>query len=161
MMPLIPTRATSTRSKRYSPCTPTLPVYPSTLFYVACQLTYQTLESYDADSYATVDYLLSLPTCTGLIGSTGMCLGGHLAVRASVSPPSQTNIYAPISTSTTTIPSSLSQTTNLAARPPNHRLRLLLRNRHPLPHPRPLPRPKHLIHPSSQLHPHPRPLPQT
>lgn len=45
----------------------------------------QTLESYDADSYATVDYLLSLPTCTGRIGATGMCLGGHLAVRAAVS----------------------------------------------------------------------------
>jgi carboxymethylenebutenolidase len=44
----------------------------------------KTLASYDADSYATVDYLLSLPTCTGLIGSTGMCLGGHLATRASV-----------------------------------------------------------------------------
>ncbi|KID91451.1 dienelactone hydrolase family protein [Metarhizium guizhouense ARSEF 977] len=43
-----------------------------------------TLESYDADSHATVDYLLSLPTCTGLIGSTGMCLGGHLAVRAAL-----------------------------------------------------------------------------
>ena len=42
----------------------------------------KTLESYDADSFATVDHLLSLPTCTGLIGSTGMCLGGHLAVRA-------------------------------------------------------------------------------
>jgi carboxymethylenebutenolidase len=46
----------------------------------------KTLESYDADSYATVDYLLSLPTCTGLIGSTGMCLGGHLAFRASLDP---------------------------------------------------------------------------
>ncbi|KAF5137617.1 putative carboxymethylenebutenolidase [Metarhizium anisopliae] len=46
----------------------------------------QTLESYDADSHATVDYLLSLPTCTGLIGSTGMCLGGHLAVRAALDP---------------------------------------------------------------------------
>ncbi|KFG80715.1 dienelactone hydrolase family protein [Metarhizium anisopliae] len=45
-----------------------------------------TLESYDADSHATVDYLLSLPTCTGLIGSTGMCLGGHLAVRAALDP---------------------------------------------------------------------------
>lgn len=45
----------------------------------------QTLESYDADSYKTVDYLLSLPTCTGLIGATGMCLGGHLALRAAVS----------------------------------------------------------------------------
>ncbi|KGQ07011.1 Putative carboxymethylenebutenolidase [Beauveria bassiana D1-5] len=46
----------------------------------------QTLESYDADSYATVDHLLSLPTCTGLIGATGMCLGGHLAVRAALDP---------------------------------------------------------------------------
>lgn len=44
----------------------------------------KTLESYDADSYKTVDYLLSLPTCTGLIGATGMCLGGHLALRASL-----------------------------------------------------------------------------
>ncbi len=42
----------------------------------------QTLESYDADSYKTVDYLLSLPTCTGRIGTTGMCLGGHLALQS-------------------------------------------------------------------------------
>lgn len=49
----------------------------------------KTLESYDEDSSKTIDYLLSLPTCTGRIGSTGMCLGGHLALRASVSlPPS-------------------------------------------------------------------------
>ncbi|KAK2612563.1 hypothetical protein QQS21_001501 [Conoideocrella luteorostrata] len=46
----------------------------------------KTLDSYDADSYATVDYLLTLPTCTGRIGSTGMCLGGHLAVRAALDP---------------------------------------------------------------------------
>ncbi|KAJ4286364.1 hypothetical protein N0V88_008031 [Collariella sp. IMI 366227] len=44
---------------------------------------WKTLESYDEDSYKTVDYLLSLPTCTGRIGATGMCLGGHLALRAS------------------------------------------------------------------------------
>lgn len=44
----------------------------------------KTLQSYDQDSYRTVDYLLSLPTCTGLIGATGMCLGGHLALRAAV-----------------------------------------------------------------------------
>lgn len=48
----------------------------------------QTLESYDQDSYKTVDYLLSTPTCTGRIGATGMCLGGHLALRAAVSLPS-------------------------------------------------------------------------
>lgn len=46
----------------------------------------KTLESYDQDSYRTVDYLLSLPTCTGLIGATGMCLGGHLALRAALDP---------------------------------------------------------------------------
>ncbi|GJC85743.1 putative carboxymethylenebutenolidase [Colletotrichum liriopes] len=46
----------------------------------------KTLESYDEDSRRTVDHLLSLPTCTGKIGSTGMCLGGHLAVRASPHP---------------------------------------------------------------------------
>jgi carboxymethylenebutenolidase len=44
----------------------------------------KTLESYDEDSNRSVDYLLSLPTCTGRIGATGMCLGGHLALRASV-----------------------------------------------------------------------------
>lgn len=44
----------------------------------------KTLDSYDEDSRSTVDYLLSLPTCTGRIGATGMCLGGHLALRAAV-----------------------------------------------------------------------------
>lgn len=44
----------------------------------------QTLESYDADSRAAVTHLLSLPTCTGRVGTTGMCLGGHLAVRAAL-----------------------------------------------------------------------------
>ncbi|KAK3944470.1 putative Carboxymethylenebutenolidase [Diplogelasinospora grovesii] len=46
----------------------------------------KTLESYDEDGFKTVDYLLSLPTCTGRIGTTGMCLGGHLALRASLDP---------------------------------------------------------------------------
>lgn len=46
----------------------------------------KTLQSYDVDSSKTVDYLLSLPTCTGLIGTSGMCLGGHLALRASLDP---------------------------------------------------------------------------
>ncbi|RDA87936.1 hypothetical protein CP532_1682 [Ophiocordyceps camponoti-leonardi (nom. inval.)] len=44
----------------------------------------KTLASYDADAKATIDHLLSLPNCTGLIGATGMCLGGHLAVRAAL-----------------------------------------------------------------------------
>ncbi|OTB03568.1 hypothetical protein M426DRAFT_321727 [Hypoxylon sp. CI-4A] len=46
----------------------------------------KTLQSYDVDSRAAVDYLLSLPTCSGRIGSTGMCLGGHLSLRASLDP---------------------------------------------------------------------------
>ncbi|KAB5583647.1 Alpha/Beta hydrolase protein [Coniochaeta sp. 2T2.1] len=46
----------------------------------------KTLDSYDEDSTKTVDYLLTLPTCTGRIGATGMCLGGHLAIRAALDP---------------------------------------------------------------------------
>ncbi|KFY59319.1 hypothetical protein V497_04387 [Pseudogymnoascus sp. VKM F-4516 (FW-969)] len=46
----------------------------------------KTLASYDADSAATIDALLALPTCTGRIGATGMCLGGHLAVRCALDP---------------------------------------------------------------------------
>ncbi|ANB14088.1 carboxymethylenebutenolidase [Sugiyamaella lignohabitans] len=40
------------------------------------------LESYDEDNKLTIDYLLGLKTCTGKIGATGMCLGGHVAFRA-------------------------------------------------------------------------------
>ncbi|KAI1362529.1 dienelactone hydrolase [Xylaria arbuscula] len=46
----------------------------------------KTLHSYDEDSSKAVDYLLSLPTCTGRIGTTGMCLGGHLTLRATLDP---------------------------------------------------------------------------
>ncbi|KAI0479030.1 dienelactone hydrolase [Xylariaceae sp. FL0804] len=46
----------------------------------------KTLPSYDEDSRRAVDHLLSLPTCSGRVGSTGMCLGGHLALRASLDP---------------------------------------------------------------------------
>lgn len=31
-----------------------------------------------------MDYLLSLPTCNGQVGATGMCLGGHLAYRCAL-----------------------------------------------------------------------------
>lgn len=39
------------------------------------------MESYDEDATLATDYLVSLPTCTGRVGATGMCLGGHLAFR--------------------------------------------------------------------------------
>lgn len=42
------------------------------------------VSAYDEDATLTVDHLLSLPTCTGRIGATGMCLGGHLAYRAAL-----------------------------------------------------------------------------
>lgn len=44
------------------------------------------LELYDEDNKLTVEYLLSLVTCNGKIGATGMCLGGHLAFRAALDP---------------------------------------------------------------------------
>lgn len=44
------------------------------------------LESYDEDCKLSIDYLQSLPTCTGRIGATGMCLGGHIALRAAFDP---------------------------------------------------------------------------
>lgn len=46
----------------------------------------KTLSSYDADTHATILALLALPTCTGRLGATGMCLGGHLALRAALDP---------------------------------------------------------------------------
>ncbi|PKS06787.1 hypothetical protein jhhlp_006861 [Lomentospora prolificans] len=44
----------------------------------------KTLASYDEDVVKSVDYLLTHPNCNGRIGATGMCLGGHLAVRAAL-----------------------------------------------------------------------------
>ncbi|ODQ82356.1 hypothetical protein BABINDRAFT_5339 [Babjeviella inositovora NRRL Y-12698] len=44
------------------------------------------LESYDEDARLAIDYLKTLDTCTGKIGTTGMCLGGHLAYRTAFLP---------------------------------------------------------------------------
>lgn len=44
------------------------------------------LKSYDEDNALAIEYLKSLSTCTGRIGATGMCLGGHLAFRAAIDP---------------------------------------------------------------------------
>lgn len=40
------------------------------------------LDSYDADSRAVIDHLLTRPDCTGKIGAMGICIGGHIAFRA-------------------------------------------------------------------------------
>lgn len=45
---------------------------------------HQKLAAYDEDASLSVDYLLSLPTCNGQVGATGMCLGGHLAYRCAL-----------------------------------------------------------------------------
>jgi carboxymethylenebutenolidase len=42
------------------------------------------LASYDADARAALDYLKSLPHCTGKLGVIGICIGGHLSFRASM-----------------------------------------------------------------------------
>ncbi len=42
------------------------------------------LASYDADAIAAIDYLLQLPHCNGRVATLGICLGGHLAIRAAM-----------------------------------------------------------------------------
>ena len=44
------------------------------------------LASYDADSRAVIDHLLTRPDCTGHIGAMGICIGGHIAFRAAFHP---------------------------------------------------------------------------
>lgn len=42
------------------------------------------VSAYDEDATLAIDTLLALPTCNGRIGTTGMCLGGHLAFRCAL-----------------------------------------------------------------------------
>jgi dienelactone hydrolase len=42
------------------------------------------VSAYDEDATLSIDHLLSMPTCNGRIGATGMCLGGHLAFRCAM-----------------------------------------------------------------------------
>ncbi len=44
------------------------------------------LQSYDEDTDVTVKFLRGHESCSGRIGSYGVCLGGHLAVRAGFHP---------------------------------------------------------------------------
>lgn len=42
--------------------------------------------AYDSDARAALDHLKTLPYCTGVFGTMGICLGGHLAFRAAMQP---------------------------------------------------------------------------
>ena len=44
------------------------------------------VSAYDADARAVLQYLRSHPSCTGKLGSIGICIGGHLSFRASMNP---------------------------------------------------------------------------
>ncbi|KAL7413926.1 putative carboxymethylenebutenolidase [Mrakia frigida] len=44
------------------------------------------LEAYDEDCTLSIDLLVGLKSCTGRVAATGMCLGGHLALRAAFDP---------------------------------------------------------------------------
>jgi carboxymethylenebutenolidase len=44
------------------------------------------VSAYDADARAALDYLRASPHCTGRLGAMGVCIGGHLAFRAAMSP---------------------------------------------------------------------------
>jgi len=44
------------------------------------------LSSYDSDARAAIDYLKSLPDCTGRLGCIGFCIGGHLSFRCAMNP---------------------------------------------------------------------------
>jgi dienelactone hydrolase len=44
----------------------------------------KTVAAYDEDAALSVSLLLSLKTCNGRVGATGMCLGGHLAFRCAL-----------------------------------------------------------------------------
>lgn len=44
------------------------------------------LASYDSDARAVLDHLKSRADCTGKLGAVGICIGGHLAFRASMNP---------------------------------------------------------------------------
>lgn len=44
------------------------------------------LSSYDADAKALIDYMPTMAQCNGRLGTIGICLGGHLAFRASMNP---------------------------------------------------------------------------
>src|SRR5437870_531755 len=50
------------------------------------------LSAFDADARAVIAHLKALPGCTGRLGAMGICLGGHLAFRASMNPEIQAGV---------------------------------------------------------------------
>lgn len=44
------------------------------------------VSAYDADARAAIALLRSHPSCTGKLGSMGICIGGHLSFRAAMNP---------------------------------------------------------------------------
>ncbi len=44
----------------------------------------KTIQSYDDDAKAIIDYLLKATYCSGKIGVIGICIGGHLSFRAAM-----------------------------------------------------------------------------
>ena len=46
----------------------------------------KTTKAYDADAKAVVDHLIARADCNGSVFSTGVCIGGHLALRCAFDP---------------------------------------------------------------------------
>ena len=44
------------------------------------------LANYDADAVAVLEHLKTMPCCNGILATFGICLGGHLALRAAMNP---------------------------------------------------------------------------
>jgi carboxymethylenebutenolidase len=44
------------------------------------------VKAYDDDARTVIRFLRTHPSCTGKIGSIGICIGGHLSFRASMNP---------------------------------------------------------------------------
>ena len=46
----------------------------------------KSIQSYDDDARAVIDFLSSYSSCNGKLGSIGICIGGHLSFRAAMNP---------------------------------------------------------------------------
>lgn len=46
----------------------------------------KSVEGYDSDNRAMIDYIQTLPYWNGKIGAMGVCIGGHLSFRAALQP---------------------------------------------------------------------------